>query len=240
MYPLKEDKLDLLKLSELWARVLEGSPPQQEVVDHLLKAIWRGQLKITLRETDGREENTKSLLDMMLLIEDHPGVLFITSGETPPPITIEHPDGSLDVDLRKRIFLPEVEFSAESDFWKACFKEISSLTFDAYSPLIKPKLASLSFTKENFRHFCLTQKYPLPAFWFEQQPPQLTNVKDESACRDWLKTELIKYAATKTKEEWLKLAREKFNKLSHRAFYRVWDEVAPESSRKAGRRRKKS
>jgi len=71
MYPLAEESLTLLEIARHWGRDLPQRPPQEEVLQTLLSAMWTGEL--TLGPSD---RSTHQRLLRILAHMAHPGILI--------------------------------------------------------------------------------------------------------------------------------------------------------------------
>jgi hypothetical protein len=72
MYPLRDSTLVLSYLAHEWARELAQRPSEDDVMNHLLSAIWAGELVVRKPETS-EPVTPEDLLKMAALTKDHPG-----------------------------------------------------------------------------------------------------------------------------------------------------------------------
>jgi hypothetical protein len=168
MYPLMDRSLGLLKVARHWRRDFPERPPLHEIVDTLLQAVWSGELLV--------RRNNETLMerkDLLMMIKEaaslgsgHPEIVIYEDTSIIPPEVRTLPDGSVEVDLAKRLHLP-----AEASLWTpniiadAC-ATLGSCGMSDFNPLMHPALVALRITRDAFETLCRGRGYELPHFWF--------------------------------------------------------------------------
>src|SRR5262249_31881769 len=164
MYPLAEESLTLLEIARHWARDLPQRPPWKEILHTLLDAMWKGELQATLGPGD--RSTHERLIRILATVESHPGILIYDDPINLPPIARPTPDGGAMVDIRNRIYLPRDAATWTPEVISDACAALAKCELDDYGDSIKPTLAGLNVTKENFGIFCDARGYERPAFWF--------------------------------------------------------------------------
>jgi hypothetical protein len=231
MFPLTDTELGIGDLATYWARELPGSPPRNEVVDRTLAAFWRGDLRLT-DPVNGGDRRVR-LLDAVARCAGHPGLLFRKEGEPPAPMSVELPDGSIEITLANEIVWPPAREIHADDLRTAAYEALAEAKFDDYADLIRPVLYSLKITREAFEAFCSGKCYNLPVFWFSKTSSRKVTAKAKLA-------KFLRDAAAEckgkrpSKAELRAQAQEKIPGLSARAFDAAWAAHAPASWKKPG------
>jgi len=165
MYPLAEESLTLFEIARHWGRDLPQRPPQQEVLQTLLGAMWKSELRATLGP--GERSTHEQLLRILADVKSHPGILIYDDAMSLPPDTVPMPDGGAVVDIRKRIYLPRDTATWTPEITSDACAALAKCAFEDYSDdLIRLVLANLEITKGDFTMFCDARGYERPAFWF--------------------------------------------------------------------------
>ena len=162
MYPLAEESLTLLEIARHWGRDLPQRPPQEELLQTLLSAMWTSEL--TLGPSD-RSIHVR-LLRILVDVESHPGMLIYDDPMSLPPNSSPTPDGGEVVDIRERIYLPRDIAAWTPEVISDACGALARCEFNDYGDSIRSIFASLEVTKEDFRMFCDARGYERPAFWF--------------------------------------------------------------------------
>lgn len=110
MYPLVTPSLTLSDLAKHWTRHFPERPPQQEVFDYLLQAVWSNEL--LPQRKDGSSVSVAELLRMVQQAgstSGHPRI-FVYDDPARPPAELETlPDGNVKIYVGKSVYLPTDE-----------------------------------------------------------------------------------------------------------------------------------
>lgn len=230
--------LSIADVARLWAREANAVYEEDEIVDLLVQAVWRGDLIVEPptghfpRDGDYRY----SLLKAVAGIDSHPGLLFVRPEEPVAPAVTDLPDGGALVDLRERIAWVAVGAEPDGVTAEAAFSTLASVTMEAYDAATTlPILRTLTIEHDALRQFCEIAGYALPTFWFEKGAVR-TSAAAVTRCRTWFETLVKAGEYPGPKPEVRAIAMRKFKGLSARAFDRIWHEKAPKRWKRAGRR----
>ena len=150
MYPLNDTHLCLGDLSNHWVRDLSQAPPVGEVFDILIQAMWQGDLDVRLpNAADGDACVRKRLLDACRISDNHPRLIFVNEGTDAPSSCIEHPDGSVSVNLARCVIWRANDEANSSRFQDACLV-MSAAKFNDYADIIKVTLTLLFVQRDRF------------------------------------------------------------------------------------------
>ena len=165
MYPLVESSLSLDEIARHWRRSMKQRPRWEEVLDLLFKAVWGRDL--VLRGSSRRERPLEQLLRIASIVRTQPGILFYENEEDLPPEQTELENGSVTVDLRKRIYLPGDRSTWTSAITSAACESLASCALKDYEPdPVGIALRMLEVQREDFAAFCDARGYARPDFWF--------------------------------------------------------------------------
>jgi hypothetical protein len=219
----------LAEVAKFWPRGPNAAYAEDEIVEVLLQAVWRGDLVIdpptghVPRDGDYRY----SLLRVVAGVRAHPGLLFVRPGDHVGPRIEDQPDGRALYDPRERIAW--VADGAEPDETKAtaAFAVLAAAGLDAYDPeTMVPLLRTLPVERDALQRYCERAQIPLPSFWFPKTT-QPSTVSAERQYERWL-SELARMGRKPgSKAKMRGGALKRFPGLSAAAFDRAWTEVAP-------------
>jgi len=161
MFPIGKPTLSLREIANYWAREIQPSASQFELLRLLEGAWWLGEI---------RGDSVKSRLDLLKLMfqamhdRDDLGIIFVVEG-VGEPRTEQLPDGSV-VDVRHRICLPSRDISTWNE--SSCedaFQSLAQTSSTESYPEMTPGLAWIELTFEEFTDWLASQGYAKPKFW---------------------------------------------------------------------------
>jgi hypothetical protein len=162
MFPICEPTLSFAEISEYWAAELNISWKRVQAL--LESAWWLGEI-LGEPGRPTRLELLKSLFKRMR-DRDFPQLLFITPDSKPPAKTVEQPDGSLLINLRRCVPVPSDEIETWSD--AACiqaFQAMAQLPSSEYYPEYLPGFEARKLTSNEFFKWIAFRDFPYPTFW---------------------------------------------------------------------------
>jgi hypothetical protein len=235
MYPLSDQTLLLVDLARHWARGLPQPPTADEVLDSLLSAIWRGDLRASLPEVEGLDTDPRRrLLEVCVRFPDHPGLIFLEPGQEAPPALVYRLDGSAEVDPRICVVWPAASEACTPATFLAAYDTLSHASSNAFSDLVKPLLDLLAVGRDDFAAYCQSEGFPLPFFWFARNAGP-ASAKAAADCRRWLRVEVAAGRKRLSRDGYLAEAQALFRGLSERSFLRAWEEETPPAWKRRGR-----
>jgi hypothetical protein len=232
MYPLRDSTLTLANLAYEWGRELAQRPSEVAVMNHLLSAIWAGEL-IARKPTTGEPTTPDDLLGMVVLTKAHPGIEIRDTGETRSSSSIELPDGGIDIDLRAVIALPEDPERWTIEQKHAAIGVLSHRPLSDFTAAFRVAISLVDVTRDDFANYCASAGYPLPAFWFGKQTLRTSLAKAERDCAEWLRS-LAKEPKQHPKAWYRDEAIRRFPGLSAKGFDRAWKRATPKEWWMAG------
>lgn len=236
MYPITASTLSLPDLAKHWQRSLAEQPPVLELQTQLLQAFWRGALAMSLpgvaeaRSLDPRVR----VLNLCRHVPQDAGLIVADRLEDlPTATTIANKDGSVEIDLRRRIVWPRETAQQTPGLLVAACLVLSRAAWDDYHELVEPVLCMLEVEQEAFGAFCAAEGFPLPLFWFRTDKRPST-AKARSDARQWLRDQVMAGPKQYDKVGYQQKAQSLFPRLSGRSFNKVWAVTVPESWQQAG------
>lgn len=164
MYPIdKRTDLTIAEISRHWSR---DSARAGDLSGLMISDWWRGRLYGPLMP------DRFDVLKRLFKKGTDSRCLFLVEGEAVPPIEVEQDDGSVLIDLRHRIIVPngdpetwtehgcEPAFEALADRWS---------TIDPFD-LLAPGFLGMKVRREDFGYWTLDRGYPWPKFWAGPAP----------------------------------------------------------------------
>ncbi|WP_380069405.1 hypothetical protein [Dankookia sp. GCM10030260] len=226
----------MLDLARHWQRDMPQRPSVAEIEAWLLQAFWRGELEVTLpgvaeaRDIDPRVRVLNGCRhapqDAGLIVVDRPEDL-------PPDDPVVQPDGSVLVDLRRRVIWPTDPAQQTPELLAAACTVLAVAKWDDYHDLTKPVLAMFEVGRDAFGAFCSEAGFALPPFWFRPDTRPAT-VQARSAVRPWLRAKVAAGDKQYGKADYWREAKAAFPRLSVRAFNDAWAEETPSTWREPG------
>lgn len=114
MFPIGETTLSFEEISNYWSREITPPASSNELLDLLVSAWWRGEIRGNSRFT--RLERLKRMFERMQDI-DRAAIVFLVGQDTNQSSTQELPHGSLRVDIRPLLRVPSRDVSVwDEDF----------------------------------------------------------------------------------------------------------------------------
>ena len=224
------NKPHLLKtLAQEWTRTSLGSPPIEDGFSRLLQAIWRGDLIGRLNPAAAGADPCISMLNVLRIHPDQPGLLVLDSQPATLPTIINSYDGSELPDFRPVLVWPQDPSLQTADLFEAACAVLAKAEWDDYHDEVKLVFHRVHIERDDFAAFCKKYRYPLPGFWFGDGNP-------EAECQRWLLDLIQRHPDRKpgTKADLFKTARKNFPGLTERAFERIWSRYAPASWKTPG------
>ena len=237
MYPLHDNHIRLGELANHWSRDMPQHPAEDEIRTLLVTAYWRGELQI--RTAD--DLNLFKRSELIKIIEDHERpkgdaakiLIGAAEDELPPKLTNDT-DGSISIDLRPRLILPENHPRPASVVERAV-ETMSNVNWEDYPKTLQAGLACCMVSKDDFAEFCDARGYDRPNFWFKRtaNSTQISSARARSDARKWLREQTRRPKKGK-KDDYFNKAKVKFPGLSRRSFDDLWAELVPPDWGKPG------
>jgi len=234
MYPISASQLSISDIARHWARDLPQHPPETELIDTLLRAIWTGEIRPLVADRSD-DAPRRALLEAARKLGPHPAVTVVERESDVPPRVVEHEDGSATVDLTVTVVWPAADLEQTGDRLERACAALSEIGEEAFSDSFRAAVHCLRVTRDDFLAFCATNGFGLPQFWSPRRQTRSSGAA-ASRCRVWLRGKIA--GPRMTKSQCLAEAQAKFAGLSGRSFTKLWDDIAPETWKKAGRPRK--
>lgn len=232
MYPLRDSTLTLSNVAFEWARELAQRPSKDTVMNHLVTAVWAGELIIRKAAT-AEPITPESLLKIVFLTKDHPEIEIHESGETRSSSSKELPDGSIEIDFRAVIVLPNDPECWTMEQQRAAIDVLSKRALSDFAVAFRVSVSLFDVRRDDFASYCVSAGYPLPAFWFGKQKLQPSLAKAERDCAEWLRS-LVKAPKQHPKAWYRDEAIRRFLGLSSKGFDRAWRRTTPKEWQTAG------
>src|SRR5215467_6693935 len=102
MLPIRDQALAISKIAEYVSRETGQVRTRDEVLDELLQAFWRGDLRSGAATRDHR----RNMLRLISKHRQHPGLVVVDRPDLIPPQFERDPDGSVILDPHSYIVLP--------------------------------------------------------------------------------------------------------------------------------------
>lgn len=175
MFPVPETPdLSIGDIADYWSR--ETRATQRELEETMIRAWWGGTLE--------GPEPKKRLEALRVLVEqaDRGQVAFLPGGTQDPPVVVELPDESADVDLRVRVPLPEADPESWTDAICADAFEVlgKDWTEDMSEELVVGLLAT-TVARVDFMDWIERSDFAAPKFWGRKRsgkkPPKYMAVR---------------------------------------------------------------
>jgi hypothetical protein len=194
MFPIGETTLSFEEISNYWSREIRPPASPNELLNLLVSAWWRGEIRAETRIT--RLELLKRMFERMH-DRDRPAIVFVVGQDTNKSPTQELPDGSLLVDIRPRVPVP----SRDASIWDegACrdaFDALTQLSLCESYPEYMPGFASFKLRYDEFTGWLAERAYPKPKFWRPSATPRLKKPKSGRPAEynwDGVKRQLVAY-----------------------------------------------
>jgi len=160
MYPIPaEQNLSLLDIAKHWSREITPRVEPLEVLDGLIKAWWRGELK---------PANGPSRADMLrVLYKNHQDqIAFVAPGLDEPPSTKELPDGGVVVFRLWRVPLPNTKPKSWDDTNCAdAFKAVAEAWRCDRFEIVMPSVSWIELTAAEFTRWVNKNDFRSATFW---------------------------------------------------------------------------
>jgi hypothetical protein len=166
MFPIAKEALSFREISDYWSREI-NPPATWKQLFHILEAAWwLGELR-----GDSVRSPLQFLQKMFTSMRDRDDLeIVFLIGNSPGPLPIELPDGSVMVDVRQQIRVP----SSNIETWNeiSCRDAFQALaetcSLDSY-PELAISLAWIRLSYEEFVAWCTKRGYSEPTFWRPQR-----------------------------------------------------------------------
>ena len=232
-----DKELAISDVARFWSREPGTIFSQAEIVDTLIRAIWRGDLTIVppAGHSPRSGDYRRSLLAAVVGVHSHPGLLFVLPEDDVEPVETELPDGSVLFDLRERISWAAHGDEPSDAMAQAAFVALASLDLDAYDEaVVGPILHGLSIDRDALRIYCEGGGISLPRFWFPKESQTRSTSSAEQQCKKWLVKQAGRSDKPGNKSDLKRDAMAQFAGLSGAAFDRAWEKAAPPAWKKSG------
>jgi hypothetical protein len=169
MFPIAKNKLSFGEISDYWSREIQPPASQRELLGLLEEAWWLGEVR-----GDSAKSPLQLLQAMFNLMHDRNdlGIVFVRGEDAGPPKATELPDGSVEVDVRRRIIVPSGETSTwDEDSCGDAFHTLAQTISTVSYPEIAPGLTYIELTYGEFNNWRRKRGYRKPTFW---QPSEFT------------------------------------------------------------------
>jgi len=236
MLPIRAQALAISRIAEFIAREANGVRTRDEVIEELLQAFWRGELR-SATAADPTRDHRRDLLRAINIKRRHPGLVLVESAKRIPEPYVINADGSVTLDQHRYIALPPHPAQWTDPMLEAAYQCLAELRLEDFNDLVMPALWGLRVRKDDFGQYCELMGYPKPRFWFAPVPRSVSTAGSERRAEDWLGKQ-GKEGKKKSKAGYRQEAQERFN-LSAGAFDRVWKKVVPPEWRTPGAPRKR-
>jgi hypothetical protein len=163
MFPIAKDTLTFREISNYWAREIRPPASKAELLALLEQAWWLGEIR-GLPETS----RVQRLQAMFRGMRDWPdlGIVFIQGDKASTPEVTELPDGTVEVDQRVRVPVPNCEIDDwDEQICEPAFQALAQTSSSESYPLLTPGIASMQLTHEEFSEWCKMRGFKKPEFW---------------------------------------------------------------------------
>ena len=196
MFPIGETTLSFEEISNYWSREITPPASSNELLDLLVSAWWRGEIRGNSRFT--RLERLKRMFERMQDI-DRAAIVFLVGQDTNQSSTQELPHGSLRVDIRPLLRVPSRDVSVwDEDSCKDALDALARLSLCKRYPEYIPGFVSLKLNYDEFSGWLKALDYPRPKFWRPSAAPHLKKPKrGRPAEYNWaeVKKQLVTYTS---------------------------------------------
>jgi hypothetical protein len=214
----------------------------REVRQALFNAFWMGSFEPFVREglTNYPLMSRRAMLKAWHELGDHPGLHFATSPEEEAK---EHPEGSIDVDLRTRIVLPAQAVDWKPRDFKAAYRQLANVSMSDISRYAKDGLMCQFLGAYELLAACYELGEPPPVFWEHwdttRRPSQHKKsefFQGQAESANWLHQRLLGAKASEVLQQDVRAEAQSDHGLGEEVFSKLWDAIAPDNLKKGGRR----
>ena len=234
MYPLTKAELRLNDIAAHWQRDLSQRPPLGEIVDELIGAMWRGELRINIpiAEEEGLETR-RFLLRLLRRSGGHPRLILVDDETEIPQLVTTGEDGMLHVRVAE-VVIWHADPAQQTDLmFEAACATLATARLTDYGPMGQGVLPFLLVTRDAFGAYCELTQRPLPGFWFTRRLPG-SSMGAKTICKQWLRREVKAGKKRQSKPAYLAEAQSLAPGLAERAFDIIWRATVPAEWKKAG------